>query len=79
MMAPAKLYTAVDFGGPFLDWLLEHFRQQQKAGEGLDLHLQAKNPEVKVSLHQVQTIAYWLVSVYTALAGDGGAKIKADW
>ena len=52
-MAPAKFYTAVDFKGPFLDWLLEHFRQQQKAGEGLDLHLQAENPEDKVSLHQV--------------------------
>jgi len=55
-MAPAKLYTAVDFGGPFLDWLLEHFRQQQKAGEGLDLHLQAENPEDKVSLHQVMVV-----------------------
>ena len=54
MMTTAKLYTAVDFGGPFLDWLLEHFRRQQQAGEGLDLHLQAENPEDKVSLHQVQ-------------------------
>jgi len=55
-MAPAKLYTAVDFGGSFLDWLLEHFRQQQKAGEGLDLHLQAEKPEDKVSLHQVMVV-----------------------
>jgi len=56
MMATAKLYTAVDFGGPFLDWLLEHFRRQQQAGEGLDLHLQAENPEDKVSLHQVMVV-----------------------
>ena len=64
-MAPAKLYAAVDFGGPFLDWLLEHFRQQQKAGEGLDLHLQAENPEDKVSLHQVLTFTnnYTFVSL----------------
>jgi len=55
-MAPVKFYTAVDFKGPFLDWLLEHFRQQQKAGEGLDLHLQAENPEDKVSLHQVMVV-----------------------
>ena len=52
-MATKKYYTAVDFNGPFLDRLLDHFRQQQKAGEGLDLHLQADNPEDKLSLHQV--------------------------
>ena len=52
-MAQTKFYTAVDFKGPFLDWLLEHFRQQQRTGEDLDLHLQAENPEDKVSLHQV--------------------------
>ena len=47
------LYTALDFEGPFLKQLLEHFRKQQKAGEGVDLHLIADNPEDKMSLHQV--------------------------
>jgi len=55
-MAPAKFYSAVDFKGPFLDRLLEHFRRQQKTGEGLDMHLQAENPEDKVSLHQVMVV-----------------------
>ena len=62
MMAPTKLYTAKDFGGSFLDSLLEHFRQKQKAGEDLDLHLQAGNPEDKVSLHQVKNHSiYWQI------------------
>ena len=47
------LYTALDFEGPFLKQLLEHFRKQQKDGEGVDLHLIADNPEDKMSLHQV--------------------------
>ena len=81
-MAPAKLYAAVDFGGPFLDWLLEHFRRKQKAGDGLDLHLQAENPEDKVSLHQVETftnIGCSACRTLRALAGDGGASIQANW
>jgi len=55
-MDTKKYYTAVDFNGPFLDRLLDHFRRQQKAGEGLDLHLQADNPEDKLSLHQVMVL-----------------------